>query len=145
EDLIKYYNAAPDKITIVPCGFNPQEFYPVDRSLARSMIKIGLKENLILQLGRMVPRKGIDNVVRALAKVKDKGISLRLIVVGGESENPDPKFCPEIARLEDIARQEGVQDSIIFVGRKNRDILKYYYSAADIFITTPWYEPFGIT
>jgi D-inositol-3-phosphate glycosyltransferase len=23
--------------------------------------------------------------------------------------------------------------------------LKYYYSAADIFVTTPWYEPFGIT
>ncbi len=24
-------------------------------------------------------------------------------------------------------------------------MLKYYYSAADIFISTPWYEPFGIT
>jgi glycosyltransferase involved in cell wall biosynthesis len=24
-------------------------------------------------------------------------------------------------------------------------MLKYYYCAADIFISTPWYEPFGIT
>jgi len=32
-----------------------------------------------------------------------------------------------------------------FVGNKGREELKYYYSAADIFVTTPWYEPFGIT
>jgi D-inositol-3-phosphate glycosyltransferase len=38
-----------------------------------------------------------------------------------------------------------VHNSTTFVGRKNRRELKYYYSAADIFITTPWYEPFGIT
>jgi len=34
---------------------------------------------------------------------------------------------------------------VTFVGRKNREMLKYYYCAADIFISTPWYEPFGIT
>src|SRR5581483_9289594 len=28
---------------------------------------------------------------------------------------------------------------------RGREALKYYYSAADIFVTTPWYEPFGIT
>jgi D-inositol-3-phosphate glycosyltransferase len=28
---------------------------------------------------------------------------------------------------------------------KDRHLLKFYYSAADLFITTPWYEPFGIT
>ena len=34
---------------------------------------------------------------------------------------------------------------VTFVGRRGRDVLKWYYSAADVFITTPWYEPFGIT
>src|SRR4028119_1151243 len=53
--------------------------------------------------------------------------------------------CPEIARLQQIARKEGVEDKVTFVGRKNREILKYYYCAAQIFISTPWYEPFGIT
>lgn len=32
-----------------------------------------------------------------------------------------------------------------FVGRRDRDALHLYYSAADVFVTTPWYEPFGIT
>jgi glycosyltransferase involved in cell wall biosynthesis len=33
----------------------------------------------------------------------------------------------------------------VFTGRRSREFLKLYYSAADLFITTPWYEPFGIT
>jgi glycosyltransferase involved in cell wall biosynthesis len=53
--------------------------------------------------------------------------------------------CDEIKRLKKIAEEENIADKIIFAGRKNRGMLKYYYSAADIFVTTPWYEPFGIT
>ncbi|MFP3758791.1 hypothetical protein SB751_33450, partial [Cupriavidus sp. SIMBA_020] len=30
---------------------------------------------------------------------------------------------------------------VIFVGRRERDVLHLYYSAADVFVTTPWYEP----
>lgn len=144
-DLIQYYHASPDKITIVPCGFNPQEFCPVEQALARSIINLSTSEHVILQLGRMVPRKGVDNVVKSLALARKNNLSLRLLVVGGESDNPDPEFCPEIARLQNIAKEHDVLDFITFAGRKDREMLKYYYSAADIFITTPWYEPFGIT
>jgi D-inositol-3-phosphate glycosyltransferase len=143
DDLVNYYDANPEKITIIPCGFNPHEFYPLDRLLARMVLKIDPSELILLQLGRMVPRKGIDNVVRALGGVKDLNVSIRLIVVGGESDsNMDD---PEIIRLKNLAVEEGVAERITFAGRQNRDVLKYYYSAADIFITTPWYEPFGIT
>lgn len=38
-----------------------------------------------------------------------------------------------------------VSERVVFVGQKEREELKYYYAAADLFITTPWYEPFGIT
>jgi D-inositol-3-phosphate glycosyltransferase len=143
EDLIRYYDANPDKITIIPCGFNPHEFYPLDRLLARMVLKIDPSENIILQLGRMVPRKGIDNVVRALANVRTMGLPLRLIIVGGESDDEDNN--PELMRLKELTRELHVEESVTFAGRQNRDVLKYYYSAADIFITTPWYEPFGIT
>jgi glycosyltransferase involved in cell wall biosynthesis len=34
---------------------------------------------------------------------------------------------------------------VTFTGRRSREFLKLYYSAADLFLTTPWYEPFGIT
>ena len=72
-------------------------------------------------------------------------VDVRLVVVGGESPDPDPRLTPEIGRLRAIAEAEGVADRVLFVGSRGRDELKYYYSAADVFVTTPWYEPFGIT
>ncbi|HEY6975801.1 MAG TPA: glycosyltransferase family 1 protein [Chitinophagaceae bacterium] len=145
EDLITHYGADPAKITIIPCGFNPKEFYPMDKQKARLALNLDLKEKIILQLGRMVPRKGVDNVIHAVAKLKEFNSSVRLVIVGGEADTPDPDLTPEINRLQQIAVQENVFDKVVFTGRRKRDVLKYYYAASDIFVSTPWYEPFGIT
>ncbi|MGI8951300.1 MAG: glycosyltransferase family 4 protein [Chitinophagaceae bacterium] len=145
DDLINHYSADENKITVIPCGFNSKEFYPIKKSVARKTLNLDQDEKIILQLGRMVPRKGVDNVIRALGKLKNTNQKIRLLIVGGETDSPDPLLCPEIARLQKIAQEENVLSSITFTGRKKRNVLKYYYAAADIFITTPWYEPFGIT
>lgn len=146
EDLIRLYNADPARITIIPCGFDPAELSPVSKALSRMVLGLPPDEPIILQLGRMVRRKGVETVVRGFARlVLDHGVQARLVIVGGESNDPDPEVTPEIGRLQHIAEEEGVLDRVIFMGRRGRDVLKYYYSAADIFVTTPWYEPFGIT
>jgi len=143
QDQCSLYEVDPARIAVVPCGFNPAEFYPVNQSLARSYLGLYKEEHIILQLGRMVPRKGVDNVINALSMLRTR--NTRLLIVGGETEIPDPASCPEIGRLQEIAKSQGVSSFVTFIGRRDRRVLKYYYSAADIFITTPWYEPFGIT
>ncbi len=146
QDLLYLYNARKNKIRIIPCGFEEDEFWQVEKTLARQKLGLPIDENLILQLGRLVPRKGVDTVIRAFGRLlRQHGVQARLLIVGGESEEPDPHLTPEIGRLQVIARQEGVESQVTFVGRRPREILKYYYSAADIFVTTPLYEPFGIT
>jgi phosphoheptose isomerase len=146
EDLIQLYNADPGRITIVPCGFDRTEFWPMSKELVRVSLGLAPDEKVILQLGRIVPRKGIDNVIRGLARLQaNHRIKARLLVVGGETDDPDDDSTPEMVRLRRIASDEGVDERVTFVGRRNRENLKYYYSAADIFVTTPWYEPFGIT
>ncbi|HEY9604376.1 MAG TPA: glycosyltransferase, partial [Allocoleopsis sp.] len=146
EDLIRFYNADPAKIAIVPGGFDPGQFWPIGKALARVALGLSPDERLILQLGRMVPRKGVDTVIRGFALLLNQySIPAKLTIVGGESDEPNPVITPEIGRLQAIAQEEGVSDRITFVGRRGREALKLYYSAADIFITTPWYEPFGIT
>ena len=145
-DLVEHYNADPARISLVPAGFDPGELEPVNKMIARIAMGLPLDERLILQLGRMVPRKGVDNVIQALARLQERHeISARLVVVGGEADEPDPLSTPEIGRLQEIAEAEGVADQVSFVGRKGREMLRLYYSAADVFVTTPWYEPFGIT
>lgn len=145
EDMVNLYDANPQKISIVPCGFSSKEFYPIDKKRARKIIGLNEDEKIILQLGRMVPRKGVDNVIKALGEMKKGKESPRLVIVGGDHDTPNPLQSCELARLQKLAREYSVDSQVIFTGRKQREALKFYYSAADIFITTPWYEPFGIT
>jgi D-inositol-3-phosphate glycosyltransferase len=146
DDLIDHYRANPRKISIVPCGFSSSEFYPIEKITARDVLGLPSDCYMLLQLGRMVERKGIDNVIRSMAYLNSVcRKDLRLVIVGGDSENMAESSCCEYKRLCNIARRLKIADKIVFAGRKDRDKLKYYYSAADLFITTPWYEPFGIT
>jgi len=144
QDLIEHYDADPTRITIIPCGFSSHEFSPASKAGARRRLGLHKNDVVLLQLGRIVPRKGVDNVIRAMHYLKEVP-NIKLLVVGGSDEKPDFDRDPEFKRLKALAKAEGVEDKVVFTGRRNRKQLKYYYQAADFFISTPWYEPFGIT
>jgi glycosyltransferase involved in cell wall biosynthesis len=145
-DLRRLYRAPQSRIRMIPCGFDPGELGSVDRAAARRRLGLPLDRPIILQLGRMVPRKGVDTVIRALALLERRfHRSALLVIVGGETPEPDPARTPEIGRLMQIAADEGVTADVKFVGQRARTELRYYYSASDVFVTMPWYEPFGIT
>jgi hypothetical protein len=143
-DQVHLYGVSPDRIRMIPCGFDSGEFSPMARSRARAQLGLDADAFIVLQLGRMVPRKGVDNVIRAMGHLPE-GIPARLLVVGGDDAVPDEAHTPEIGRLRRIASQCGVADKVTFTGRRLRPDLRAYYAASDVFVTTPWYEPFGIT
>ena len=146
EDLGTLYHAAPGKLRVIPCGFDKAEFWPIARPFARRALGFHPRERILLNIGRLVPRKGVDNTIRALGRLaREHRIEAKLVVVGGNSDLPCPRLTPEIGRLRGIAEAEGVAGQVVFTGRRSREFLKLYYNAADIFVTTPWYEPFGIT
>src|SRR5439155_13653785 len=136
----------PARISIVPCGFDPEEFAPRSRIAARRELDLDVDEPIVLQLGRIVPRKGVDTVIRGVGTLRrDHGQAARLLIVGGSTRVPDLAGDPEMARLAAIARDEGIADQVTFVGRRDRSELAIFYAAADVFVSTPWCEPFGIT
>lgn len=143
-DLLRLYEASPERIDMIPCGVNTRAFFPGDKVEARKRLGLSPHEFVILQLGRIVPRKGIDNVIRSMALLPSS-VPSRLFVVGGESRTPDPQMTPELGRLMRLASAVGVADRVTFVGQRSRAELRDWYVAADVFVTTPWYEPFGIT
>ncbi len=146
EDLIKLYGADPVRVEVIPAGFDPQELWPVGSARARRNAGLPADERIVLHVGRMVPRKGVDDLVRGFARsALGRDRSGILVIVGGDGADADPAVTPEIGRLIDVAREEGVVDRVRFEGRVPRERLRDYYSAADVFVTTPWYEPFGIT
>lgn len=152
-ELVNDYGADPHKIVTIPSAVNTRIFKPVIRDEARQRIGLGTEDTVIVYVGRMLPRKDIRNIVRALAVLVRENESARnmhiqpitLMIVGGESVEPDPVATPEIGELQKLAVELGVADRVRFIGKRQPEVLRDYYSAAEVAVTTPWYEPFGLT
>jgi phosphoheptose isomerase len=146
EDLIRHYNADPAKISIVPGGFDPGQFWPIGKELARAALGLGPEQPLVLQLGRMVPRKGVDTAIEGLGLLRKRWhVDAKLAIVGGDCGSPSEQSATEVERLRTVAVDAGVGQHVQFFGTRERESLRWFYSAADVFVSTPWYEPFGIT
>ena len=151
-ELVEDYGANGRKIALIPSAVDVEMFRPAPRLEARRRIGLDGSGPVIAYVGRMLPRKDVRTVVRALAALRnaartadDPGARARLLIVGGETADPDPVATPEIGVLQRLAAELDVSDQVIFTGARQRDQLRYYYGASDVVVTTPWYEPFGLT
>ena len=140
EELTTLYGADPTRLSLVPCGVNGDTFRPVDCREARKAL--GLPDvPTVVYVGRLVPRKGVDALIRAFALLPD-ALGARLVVVGGE---PGPGPSPEAVRLSALAYKLGVSEGVTFVGSRPQGELRRFYGAADVAVSVPHYEPFGMT
>lgn len=130
---LKAMGLPEDRISVVPCGIDPEQFAPVGRPRPP-----GARRRL-LAVGRLVPRKGFDRAIRALAGVPDA----ELLIAGGP-EADLLRTEPEAARLYGIAREYGVLDRVTLLGGVGRARMPRLMSSADLVLSLPRYEPFGI-
>ncbi len=151
KDILRYYSFdLEEKIEVIPCGVNLQKFRKINKEKARKHRNIDKSEVLLLYVGRLDSRKGVETTIRALPKVirdfSKKNKTVKFMVVGGKiGKRGDKIDIKEKERLLGIAKELGVEDNVVFEGKRDQEKLKNYYSAADIFITAPYYEPFGMT
>jgi D-inositol-3-phosphate glycosyltransferase len=138
EELTMLYDADPSRLTVVPCGVDHRTFRPVDRDTAREML--GLSDRpTVVYVGRLVARKGVDTLVEAFALLPRR-LDARLVIVGGE-----PGGSPEAARLAALAEDLDISERVSFAGSRPQEDLRHYYGAADVAVSVPHYEPFGMT
>jgi glycosyltransferase involved in cell wall biosynthesis len=119
------------RATVIPCGVDTAAFRP-----QRADAGDGAR---LLVLGRIVERKGVGNVVEALAQLP--GVEL---VIGGGPAADFLDTDPDIARLRRLADHHAVTDRVRFLGSVSRTDVPRVMSAADVVVCVPWYEPFGI-
>jgi D-inositol-3-phosphate glycosyltransferase len=134
-------------IEVIPCGTDTSNFYLMPKTEARDRLGLDPHDKIVLYVGRFDPRKGIETAVRAFAKMQSELSAFRsekfkFVVVGGSSD--DRTDGAERARIEQIVREEGISDQIIFAGQVGHDLLPFYYSAADVCVVPSHYEPFGL-
>jgi len=149
EDIIKYYKINPEKIKIIPCGVDLKKIKPVNFIEARKKINYPKEKKLILYVGRIEWRKGISTLIRALAEIiklkPELKENLRLIVIGNIKSQKDQKADKgEVRRLKDLSRSLNIRELIDFLGLIPQELLRFYYSAADVCVIPSYYEPFGL-
>ncbi|AKJ14974.1 glycosyl transferase [Streptomyces incarnatus] len=122
-----------ERISVVPCGVDPDRFTP-----APGARPAGARRRL-LAVGRLVPRKGFDRAIRALASIPDA----ELLVAGG----PEADLLgidTEARRLRTLAGEYGVSDRVTLLGGVGRARMPRLMAGADLVLSLPRYEPFGI-
>jgi glycosyltransferase involved in cell wall biosynthesis len=122
----------PDRATVVPCGVDVEQFRPGPARRHR-------RRPRVLVIGRLVARKGIDDAVRAVARIPD----VELVVAGG-SDSDSLDADPEVRRLRALAEKLGVADRVLFTGAVPRTQVPALVRSSEVVLTVPWYEPFGI-
>lgn len=94
---------------------------------------LGFDRPLILTVADLIPRKGIDVILKALARLRSTQ-DFDLVICG---EGPEAK---PLARL---ARQVGLADRTHFLGWVGRDEIPDYFAACDLFILASHIEAAG--
>ncbi|GHH45611.1 glycosyltransferase [Streptomyces candidus] len=122
------------KTGIVPCGVDTELFTPRGPAAPR-----GAHRHQVLQLGRLVPRKGAAVSIAALALLPET----ELLVVGGPSADRLDEDA-EVRRLRALARKAGVEDRVRFTGGVPSAQVPALLRAADVVLCPADYEPFGI-
>jgi D-inositol-3-phosphate glycosyltransferase len=138
EHLLRYYEAHPKKICVVPCGVNLDLFRPTDKRSARRQLGFADNESIVLYVGRLAPIKGIERLLEAMTHLK-RPKPLRLLIVGGDDQD-----TRESRALQRLSQELGIRDAVTFVGRVDHDRLPPYYCAADVLALPSHYETFGL-
>ena len=109
----------------VPPGVDTGRFVPLDaeqRRQARRRLGVASEETLVLSVSRLVPRKGMDRLIEAVAQLAPGRPDLRLLIAGAGRD---------AGRLEALVRRTGAPARLL--GRVTEDALADLYGASDLF------------
>lgn len=112
-------------VTVVPCGVDPDKFRPLseaERLAAREHFEIPADAEVIVGISRLVPRKGFDTAIRAVARLKRVRPDLLLVIAGGGRDDE---------RLRRLAAE--LDAPVRFLGRIPNADLPPLYGCGDVF------------
>jgi phosphatidylinositol alpha-1,6-mannosyltransferase len=115
--------SAKSKLIQIAPGIDTEHFKPVDSSKLRESLGIAKKE-VIVSVGRLVPRKGQDTLIKALPKILESNERAHLLLVGSG---------PYQRKLERLIAELKLQKHVTFTGRVQYHELSDYLCAGDIF------------
>jgi len=132
DEIVRYYGVAAEKLHVIYNGVDLEAFHPgladEHRQTVRRAHGIAEESPLFLFVGNGFERKGVPQLLRALAAMDNK--DARLAVVGGDKK---------LAVMRKLADRLGLGARVLFIGPQ-KDV-KPWYGAADAFVLPTLYDP----
>jgi glycosyltransferase involved in cell wall biosynthesis len=135
DDLLHWLKLPEENVRVIPLAISPHIHRVSGTSLDVFRLKIDIDRPYILAVGTLEPRKNLETLLRAFAKIKDD-VPHQLVLVG-----PEGWLTGGLkATLGELA----LGDRVRLTGFVSDEELGGWYSAADLFAFPSWYEGFGL-
>jgi len=126
--VVKRWGIDPAKAVLIYNGVEEID-NTGNKAVLRGLLKFQGK--LLISVGRLVPWKGFDTLIRLMPRLKERFPELKLLIAGGG---------PLMGALEEKAASLSLSDDVIFTGDLERDVLIRYLRASDVFALNSRYE-----
>lgn len=109
--------------------------------LGRKRLRIDDGNADLLFVGYLIPRKGVDTLVKSInILVKSRGLERLTLHIVGDTERDEAY----VQGIREYCRKESIEDHVIFHGRVSERDLQSLYETSDIFVFPSLWEGFGM-
>jgi len=138
QEIMADFAVPPERITATMLGFNPAMLAARDAAEGKALrSRYGLPESYILYVGTIQPRKNIDSLIEAYARLKrDRENLPRLVIVGRKGWL--------FERLFERISELGLTHEVLFTGFVPDEDLPFIYDGACVFAYLSLFEGFGL-
>jgi glycosyltransferase involved in cell wall biosynthesis len=137
KDTAQILNISPTRIKVVPNGVEAV-FHPLSKEEILSFRKqqrIPWETTCVLNVGSNHPRKNIDNILKSIAILQEKGLPIQFWKVGADFSTKQKEFI----------KTHNLEKNVRYLGKPDKSTLCQIYNAADLLLAPSLYEGFGIT
>lgn len=113
------------KVHHIPNGFDESKFFAMNPAVVRSKLGLGLSEKIVLYVGNLVRVKGVDVLIDAFTRMRYLSGEVLLYCVGDG---------PDRGRLQAQAKECGLSQRVVFVGRRPHAEIPLWMNACDLFV-----------
>ncbi len=139
------YDISQKKIRMVPPGYDDNRFFPIGESSRQAArAQIGFTGKTVFAVSRLAHNKGFDLLIDSFALVAERIENAQLVLAIGHEDRDETE--EEIYQnLISLTKKHKIEDKVKFIGFIEDENLPDYYRAADLFVLSSRYEPFGMT
>ena len=121
--LMKEYDIAESKITVVQNGANTRLFKPIDTFKTRRELNLANDCNYVCFAGGLAPWQGVEYLIHAAPRILKEILDTKFLIVGDG---------PKKQELVELAEKTGVSDNFIFTGTVPYEEVPKYINASDV-------------